>query len=89
MGNLRKVLGKLNPKNDAVFMGYALQFRQSIWMSGGELMSGSSHIRIVLIGIKYRNCCRTLGVYLLFAILLGYIESKLNYRSVTYKLASP
>ena len=70
MRNLRKVLGKLNPKNDAVFMGYALQFRQSIWMSGGELISGSSHIRIVLIGIKYQNCRRTLDVYLLFVSYL-------------------
>ena len=31
-------------------------------------MRGSSHIRSVLIGGKYRNCCRTLDVYLLFAI---------------------
>ena len=78
MRNLRKVLGKLNPKNDAVFMGYALQFHQSIWMSGGELMSGSSHIQIVLIGIKYQNCRQTLDVYSFFAILLGQIKSKIN-----------
>ena len=27
------------------------------------LMSGSSHIGSILIGIKYQNCCRTLDVY--------------------------
>ena len=32
------------------------------------LMSGSCHIRNVLIGFECRNCCRTLDVYLLFAI---------------------
>ena len=52
-------------------------------------MHGSSHIRSVLIGVEYRNCCQTWVVYLLFAILLGQIQSKLNYRLVTYKLASP
>ena len=52
-------------------------------------MSGSSHIQSVLIGVEYRNCRPTLDVYLLFAILLGQIKSKLNYRLVTYKLASP
>ena len=31
-------------------------------------MSGSSHIRSVLIGDEYRNCRRTLDVYLLFVI---------------------
>ena len=29
-------------------------------------MRGSSHIQSVLIGIKYRNCCQTLHVYLPF-----------------------
>ena len=52
------------------------------------IMSGSSHIQSVLIGVEYRNCRRTLNVYLLFAILLGQIKSKLNYWLVTYKLAS-
>ena len=52
-------------------------------------MSSSSHIQSVLIGVEYRNCYQTLDVYLLFAILLGQIKSKLNYRLVTYKLASP
>ena len=28
-------------------------------------MRGSSHIRSILIGVKYRNCRRTLDVYLL------------------------
>ena len=40
------------------------------------------------IGVEYRNCHRTLDVYLLFAILLRQIKSKLNYRLVTYELAS-
>ena len=52
-------------------------------------MSGSSHIQSVLISVEYRNCRPTLDVYLLFAILLEQIQSKLNYRLVTYKLASP
>ena len=30
---------------------------------GGILMSGSCHIRNVLIGVEYRNCCRTLDVF--------------------------
>ena len=40
-------------------------------------MSGSSHIRRVLIGVEYRNCHLTLDVYLLFAIWMGQIQSKL------------
>ena len=42
-----------------------------------SLMSGSSHIRSVLIGVEYRNCRRTLDVYLLFATWMGQIQSKL------------
>ena len=53
-----------------------------------KFLSCSSHIRSVLIGVKYWNC-RTLDFYSLFAILLGQIKSKVNYRLVTYKLASP
>ena len=45
-------------------------------------------IRSVLVGVEYQNFRRTLDVYLLFAILLGQIKSKLNYKLVTYKLAS-
>ena len=41
-------------------------------------MSSSSHIQSVLIGVEYRNCRRTLDVYLLFAILLGQIKSNQN-----------
>ena len=53
------------------------------------IMSGSSHIRNVLIGVEYRNCCRTLdGFFLLFAIWMGQIQSKLIYIFVTYELAS-
>ena len=52
-------------------------------------MSGSSHIQSVLIGVLYRNCCRTLDVYLLLAIWqMGQIQSKLIYMFVTYKQAS-
>ena len=53
-----------------------------------ELMSGSSHIRSVLIGVEYRNCRRTLDVYLLFAICMGQIQSQLIYTCVTYGLVS-
>ena len=52
------------------------------------LMSSSSHIRSVLIGVEYRNCRRTLDVYLLFAIWIGQIQSKLIYIFVTYGLTS-
>ena len=52
-------------------------------------MSVSSHIPSVIIGVKYQNCRWALDVYLLLAILLGQIESKLNYRFLTYKQASP
>ena len=37
-------------------------------------MGESSHIQSVLIGVEYQNCCRTLDVYLLFAILIGVIQ---------------
>ena len=46
------------------------------------LMSGACHIGSVLIGVKYRNWCPTLNVYLLFDILLRQIYQKLNYSSV-------
>jgi hypothetical protein len=42
-------------------------------------MSGSSHIRSVIIGVEYQNCRQTLNAYLLFAILLWQIKSKLNW----------
>ena len=51
-------------------------------------MSGSSHIQSVQIGIKYRNCRQTFVVYLLFAIWMAQIQSKLIYIFVTYGLAS-
>ena len=51
-------------------------------------MSGSSHIQSVVIGVEYRNCRRTLDVYLLFAIWTGQIQSKLIYIFLTYGLAS-
>ena len=51
-------------------------------------MSGSSHIQSVFIGVEYRNCRRTLDIYLLVAIWIGQIQSKLIYIFVTYGLAS-
>ena len=58
------------------------------------LISFNSPVHLILevfflFGVEYRNCCQTLDVYLLFVILLGQIKSKLNYRVVTYKVASP
>ena len=52
--------------------------------------SGSSLIGIqrALIGVKYRNYCCTLDVYLLFAIWMGQIQLKLIYMLITYGLAS-
>ena len=41
-----------------------------------------------VIGFEYRNCHQTLDAYLLFTIWMGQIQSKLNYRLVTYKLAT-
>jgi hypothetical protein len=49
-----------------------------------DIRSGSSHIQSVLIGVKYRNCHQILDVYLLFAIWMGQIQSKLIYIFVTY-----
>ena len=51
-------------------------------------MSGSSHIQSVILGVEYRNCRRTLDIYLPFAIWMGQIQSKLIYIFVTYALAS-
>ena len=51
-------------------------------------MSGSSHIRSILIGVEYQNCRRTLDVYLLFAMWMRQIQLKLIYIFVTYGLAS-
>ena len=46
------------------------------------LMHGSSHIRSVLIGIKYQNCCGISDVYLLVVISMGQIQSKPVYKLV-------
>ena len=48
-------------------------------------MCGSCHVQNVPIGVKYQNQRQTVDVYLLFAILLGQIYQKLDYRLVTYK----
>ena len=50
------------------------------------LMSSSSYIRSVLNGVEYRNCGQTFVVYLLFAIWMWHIQSKLIYIFVTYDL---
>ena len=51
-------------------------------------MCGSSHIRGGLNGAEYQNFCQTLDVYLLFAIWIGQVKSKLIYIFVTYGLSS-
>ena len=51
-------------------------------------MSGSSHIQSVLIGVEYKNCHQTFVVYLLFAIWMEQIQSKLINMFVTYELDS-
>ena len=51
-------------------------------------MSGLSYIQSVLIGVEYPNCCRTLDIYLLFAIWMGQIQSKLIYMFGTYGLSN-
>ena len=43
-----------------------------------SLMSDSSHIGSVLIGVQYPNCPETLDVYLLFAILHCVMAGKLR-----------
>ena len=48
-----------------------------------RLLSGSSHILSVLIGVEYQNCRRTLDVF--FYFLHGQIKSKLNHILVSYK----
>ena len=53
-----------------------------------SFMSGSSHIQSVLIGVEYQNCCRTLDLYLLIAIWMGQIQSKLTYIYAAYRLTS-
>jgi hypothetical protein len=52
-------------------------------------MRGLSHIQNVKIVIEYGNCRQTLDVYLLIAILIGQIQSKPNYKLVTYRPSSP
>ena len=49
-------------------------FKGGLISESFSLLRGSSHIRNVLIGIKYRNCRPTLDVYLLIAILLGKLD---------------
>ena len=51
-------------------------------------MWGACYIQNVLIGVECQNYHRTLDVYLLFAIWMEPIQSKLIYISVTYGLAS-
>ena len=49
-----------------------------------KLICGSCHIRNVLVGVEYRNCCRTLDFYLSFAAWIGQSQSKLIHTFVTY-----
>ena len=46
-------------------------------------MCGSSHIRSVQIGVKYRNCGQNLDVYLRFAIWMGQNQSKWLHELIT------
>ena len=79
----------LSPDYDVISRKNALEQLTLVMESKkSSLMCGSCHIRNVLIGVEYQNCCQTLGVYLLFAIWIGQIESKLIYIIVTYGLAS-
>ena len=43
---------------------------------------------VFLIGVKFRNCPRILDVYLVFAIWMGQIQSKLIYIFVNYGMAN-
>ena len=78
--------------NSSTIMVRCSQQIHPIFGSGGwvfwSTMSGSSHNQSVLICVEYRNYCQTLDVYLLFAIWLGQVQSKLIYIFVTYGLAS-
>ena len=56
--------------------------------SKSSIMSGSSHIQSVLVGIEYQNYGQTLDVHLIFAIWMGQIQLKLIYIFVTYGPAS-
>ena len=35
IAKLRSILGELRFDRDAIFMGYALEWRKKVWMSGG------------------------------------------------------
>ena len=48
-------------------------FKGGLISESFSLLRGSSHIRSVLIGIKYQNWHQALDVYLLTAVLLGEI----------------
>ena len=75
--------GQNIPKQSRNYWELLLSKSTKLWF-----MSGSSHIWSVLICVEYRNCCRTLDVYLFFAIWMGQIQSKLIYIFVTYGLTS-
>ena len=49
------------------------------------IISSSSHIQSVLIGVEYWNYCWALDVYLLFAAWMGQSQSKLIHIFVSYK----
>ena len=44
-----------------------------------SVILATSHILSVLIDVEYRNCCRTWDEYLLLAIWMEQIQSKLIY----------
>ena len=61
-------------------------FQIFVALKKARLVSGTSNIRSVLIGIEY--CGGILNVYSLFVIWMGQIQSKLIYMFVTYGVAS-
>ena len=72
-----------------------IRFRHSWWLVEIEycawfqwLMCGSCHILHVLISVEYGNSCLTLDVYLLSAVWMRPIKSRLIYIFVTCELAS-
>jgi hypothetical protein len=56
----------------------ALRVEKNISLTVLPVLSSSSHIRSVLIGIKYQNWHRILDVYLLFVIWMGQIQFKVK-----------
>ena len=74
--------GSLLPRSSTI------EWNHIWWNILTYFMCGASHIWNVLIGVECWNCRQTLDVYLLFAICMGQIQSKLIDTFATYGLAS-